>query len=359
MRGPFSRPVLDALGEAAGARPSLPIAPRRPTAGDIVVFPNGGYDHTRLARIVLSPAQVVIAVLSPTGQSGWPFVSPWHPQPHLTVALESLCRPEHFRAMAALNLDLWTNMKPIPELARAQGASCTFIGSGEPNPLMVEPAVKDVPVAFLQANRWRPLAEQVSNMLANPAHMIAAADYDTVMAELARAQIMLWPARVEGDGRLMREARARGTVVIGLASNVYATGLDEQSGALAADTLKQMAEEVEGLLCDPVRMRRLSEAGRSSARDQVDWGRYLERVELALATTEARRADPAASARAAFGERLAALLDEGDRAIERVGELDEHLADARSRLAFLEDELGGAGRRIGELERQLDQVRGR
>lgn len=237
-----------------------------------------------------------------------------------------------------------------PGLARAQGASCAFIGSGEPNPPIEEQAVKDIPVAFLQANRWRPLAERVSDMLATPARMIAAGDYETVMAELSRAQIMLWPARVEGDGRLPREARARGTVVVGLASNVYATGLEEQSGALVADTLEQMAEMVEGLLADPARLRRMADAGRVSAREQVDWDRYLERVKRALVSVEARSPDPAATARAAFGERLAVLLGEGNRAIERVAELDEHLADAQARVVILDRELNAARARIEQLE---------
>lgn len=357
LRGPASTTVLAALGEAAGATPALPGSPRRPLAGEVVVIPNGGYDLTRYARAVLSPARLVVAVLSPTGQSGWPFVSPWYPQPHLTVPLDSLCRPEHFRAMAALGADLWTNMQPIPGLAHASGCPCTFIGSGDPCPPPPLPAEKDLDVAYLQANRWRPLAERVSRMLARPAHAIPQGDHESVMAELGRARIMLWPSRVEGDGRLLREARMRGTVVVGLASNVYATGLHEQAGALACETLGQMAQTVEALLHDPARLSALAYAARASAIEQVDWKLYLQRVEQALATTLALPADPAASARGAFGERLAAMLRERVHAIDRVQELDVHLADARGRVGELDGELERARQRIEELQDHLDDAR--
>ncbi len=356
LRGPMSSTVLDALAEAAGARPVLPVSDRRPTAGDIVVVPNGGYDLTRWARSVLSPARLVLALLSPTGQSGWPFVSPWYPQPHLSIPLDSVCRPEHFRAMAALSIDLWTNMRPVTELARAEGARCMFIGNGEPAPPPLAPVAKEVPVVYLEANRWRPLAEGVSRKLQTPAEMIPAGDHATVMDALARAHVLIWPARVEGDGRLLREARIRGTVVVGLSSNVYATGLDEAGGAIAVDSLEQMPEAVEALLGDPGRLQALAETGRRSAREQVDWGSYVERVDAAITATERRAEDPAASARGAFGERLATMLGERVQAIDRVRELDRHLAEAHARVECLDRELDAASERIVELELHMREA---
>lgn len=321
LRGPVSRPVLDALAEAAGARPDLPTDRRRPTARDIVVNIEGELDPLRFARHLLSPARLVVALLAPTGQFGWPFVSPWRLESPLTLALDSVARPEHFRAMAALNVDMWTHMAPVHELARTVGARCTFIGSGDPVPLASLDRAKDVPVVYLEANRWRPLAEEVARNMQTPVRMIAAGEHEAVMDELARARVLLWLSRVEGDGRLPREARARGTVVVGLASNIYATGLNEASGAIAVERLEQVPEVVEALLVDPQRLETLSRAGQRTAREQVDWARYVERVDGAIAATEDRPEDPAASARATFGDRLGEMLDERRGAIRRVAEL--------------------------------------
>jgi Glycosyl transferases group 1 len=357
LRGAVSRPVFEALAGAAGARPELPAHARPPSARDIVVIPEGGEDPLRFARYVLSPARLVIALLAPPGQFGWPFVSPWRAQPHLTVALDTLARPEHFRAMAALGIDTWTHMTRVHELARAVGASCEFIGSGDPVGFGPPPAVKDIPVAYLEANRWRSLAEEVAHKLRTPARMIPAGDHETVMATLARARVLLLPARVEGDGRLLREARARGTVVVGLSSQVYATGLDEAAGAIAVDSLERMPEVVETLLGDPERLRTLAEAGRRSALAQVDWARYVERVDAAIAASEGREDDAAASARAEFGERLGEMLGERLRAIDRVAELDAQLAAAVARVRYLDGELASAGEALSELGSQLEQAR--
>ncbi len=241
LRGPVSRPVLDSLAEAAGARPRVPLEKHRPIARDILIFPEGEHDPLRFARYVLSPARLVLALLAPTGMFGWPFVSPWCPESPLNMALDDLARPEHFRAMAALDVDVWTHMLPVPELARAAGARCTLIGSGNPVPLASRPAAKDIPAVYLQANRWRALAEEVARKMRTPVQMIPKGDHEAVMEALARARVLLLPARVEGDGRLLREARARGTVVVGLSSNVYATGLDEASGAIAVENLRAHA----------------------------------------------------------------------------------------------------------------------
>ncbi len=357
LRGPVSRPVLDALADAAGVRVELPDEARRPTASDIVVVIEGEHDPFRFARYVLSPARLVLAMLAPTGQFGWPFVSPWTAESPLTIPLDGLALPEHLRAIAALDFDLWTHMKPVDELARTLGTPCTFIGSGDPTPLPSVPAVKDIPVAYLEANRWRPLAEEVAGKMCTPVHMIAQGDHETVMGDVARAQVFLWPARVEGDGRLPREARARGTVVVGLSSNIYATGLDEASGAIAVDDLEQMPAVVEALLAEPKRLEVLSRAARRSAAEQMEWGPYVERVDSALTAIEARPEHPAVNARATFGERLLDMGDERARAIKRVEELDLQLADATARVECLDRELASARDALADLARRLDDGR--
>jgi Glycosyl transferases group 1 len=356
LRGPVSRPVLDALAGAAGSRPRLPTDERRPDAREIVVLPNGGYDLARFARCVLSPARHVLALLAPTGQFGWPFISPWHPQPHLTVPLETLCRPEHFRAMTALGIDLWTHMVPAYELARAAGARCTFIGNGEPTPPPPARSVKNISVVYLQANRWWPLAEEVAGRMSTPVRAIPPGDHETVMDALASAQVLLWPARVEGDGRLLREARACGTVVVGLSSNAYATGLNEASGAIAVDQLERMPGVVEELLADPERLKVMAEAGRRTAREQVDWARYVERVDTAIRASETRPEEPPDSALAAFGKRIEMLVGEGSDALSRVRELDAQLAGVNSRLTAVDREFEEARARIAQLELELSDA---
>ncbi|HEX5309235.1 MAG TPA: glycosyltransferase [Solirubrobacteraceae bacterium] len=336
LRGPVSRPVFDALTKAAGAHPELPGDRRRPRSGEIVVNIEGEHDPLRFARHLLSPARLVVAMLAPSGQFGWPFVSPWQPRSPLTIDPEEVGRAEHLRAIAALGIDIWTHMPPIHRLAEEVGARSSFIGSGEPNPVAEVQTTKDLPVVYLQANRWAPLAEAVARRVHAPVAAIPQGDHETVMAELARAKVMLWPCRVEGDGRLLREARARGTVVVGLSSNIYAVGLDEPCGAVAVEDLGEMPRVVEQLLSDSARLSRLAEAGRRSAREQVDWPRYVQRVDAAAAAVEARPDDDAASARAAFGDGLAELMSEREQAIERVGVLDSHLAEAAARLRELE-----------------------
>ena len=353
LRGPVSLPTLDALADAAGARPELPTEERRPTERDIVVMLGGGHEVLRFARLVLSPARFVLALLAPPGLTGWPFVSGWRPPSGLTVPLDSVARPEHFRAMAALGVDLWTHMATVQERADAVGARCAFIGNGDPLPPAPPPPVKDVPVVYLEASGWRSLAEEVAARMQTPVQAIPKGDHETVMAALARAHVLIWPARVTGHGRVLWEARARGTVVVGLSSNIYATGLDEASGAIAVDSLEQMPGAVESLLADPERLDALAQAGLGSAREQVDWARYVERVDAAVAATEQRPEDAAASARAAIGESLAQPLEERLRAIDRVGELDAALAQATARVGCLDGEFADAREALRELGSQL------
>jgi hypothetical protein len=356
MRGPISRPVLDTLAAAAGVRPSLPTRERGPSKRDIVINVEGQDDPLRYARWVLSPARLVLALLAPPGLFGWPFASPWRVEAPTTIALESVARPEHFRAMAALNIDVWTHMSRAHEIACAEGVRCSFIGSGDPVPPAPPVARPDGPVVYLEANRWRALAEEVAGKMRTPVQMIPHGDHATVMDALARARVLLWPARVEGHGRLLGEARARGTVVVGLASNVYATGLDEASGAVAAVDLEHMPEEVESLLEDPRRLEALSQAGWRTAREQVDWTRYVERVDAAITAVEERPQDAAASARSTFGELLGTMLDERLGAIERVAELDAQLATATERVKHLDRELESTCEALREIRVQLDRA---
>jgi hypothetical protein len=274
------------------------------------------------------------------------------------VPVESLARPEHFRAMSALGVDLWTHMRPVQRRALDVGARCAFIGNGDPLAPAERPALEDVPVAYLQANGWREFAEQVAQRMKTPVRAIPAGNHDSVMDAVARSRVLLWPARVTGHGRVLWEARSRGTVVVGLASNIYATGLDEASGAIAVDSLERMPDVVESLLADPARLDALAQAGVRSAREQVDWPLYLERVDAAIATTEQRPQDDSVDARAAIGARLAELLDERLRAIDRVRELDDVLAATTARVECLDRELAAARATLHELGSRLQLAEG-
>ncbi len=350
MRGPVSLPVLDELAEAGGARPELPGEPRRPEKDDIVVVLGGGADVMRFARFVLSPARFVVAHLSPPGLTGWPFVEGWEIQSYLTVDPASVARPEHFRAMAALGVDIWTHMPRVQQLALDAGARCSFIGNGDPLPFVTARAEKDLPVVYLEANGWSPLARQAAELMETPATAIPKSSHEQLMEMMGRARILLWPARLTGHGRVLWEARSQGAVVVGLESNLYATGLEEASGAVAVSTVDEMAQVAEQLLGDPARLASLSEAGRHSAREQVDWRSYVERVDAAICDVEAAERDPGAGARAVMGERLEGPLEERRVALERVAELDRALADSTERVRVLDVELAAAARVIAELD---------
>jgi DNA repair exonuclease SbcCD ATPase subunit len=125
------------------------------------------------------------------------------------------------------------------------------------------------------------------------------------------------------------------------------------------EDIEQMSGVVEELLADRERLQTLSQAGRRSVREQVNWPRYVECVSAALAAIEARPADPAANARATFGARLMEMRDERVRAIQRVGELDAELADATARVRYLDRELASAHEALAELGRRLDDASAR
>jgi hypothetical protein len=350
LRGPVSIPVLDELAGAAGARPELPETPRRPGEGDIVVVLGGGSDVLRFARLVLSPARFVLALLAPPGLTGWPFVAGWEIESYLSVDPASVARPEHFRAMAAMGVDLWTHMPRVQKLASEAGARCSFIGNGDPLPFETSQIEKDLPAVYLEANGWSSLAHEAAGLMRTTVTAIPDSPHERVIEMMARARVLLWPARVTGHGRVLWEARSQGTVVVGLESNIYATGLDEGSGAVAVSSVREMAAVAEDLLGSPERLRSLSEAGRRSAREQVEWPRYVERVDAAIAAVEGREQDAGAGARAVIGERLCEMLDERLVALDRVVELDGVLAEAAARVRVLDDQLAAAARVIGELD---------
>jgi glycosyltransferase involved in cell wall biosynthesis len=312
LRGEYSPALLQRLEAATGVRPATPNDQRRPLAHEIVVIGEGGWDPLRFARYVLSPARVVLGVFAPTGLFGWPFTGrPRHLDPS-KVGESDVARPAHFRAIAALGVDVFTHMGRVHDLAAGEGVRTHFIGNGTPLAVPEPAEQKDIDVAYLEGSRWLDLAEQAVAMLGRPAHRIAVGSHAEVLEQIARAKVLVWPARVEGHGRVLWEARATGTVVVALSSNVYATGLEEAAGAIALDSLEQMPAVVERLLTDDSWREQLSRAGRRTALEQVSWRRYVARVDAAIARVNEREEDPQADAFAWFGRRIGELISGGD-----------------------------------------------
>jgi hypothetical protein len=356
LRGPVLPTAFDSLAAATGLAPELPPTPARSTAGDIVVIPEGETDPLSAGRVVLSPARVVLLVLAPPGLFGWPYTEGWAPQPPLTVERDSLARPEHFRAASALGMTVWTPMMRVRELSHGAGVPCRFIGNGSPLEIP-ESVEKSVDVAWLRANRWAPLAEQLAARL--PSGLVVDAieevEHDELLRRLAAARVLLWPSRIEGHGRISTEARSVGCVPVALSQNDFATGLDAGSGAIVVDTLEAIAEAADALLGSPDELAELASRGRRSAREQLDWDTYVARVDEGLAAVEKADALDGA-ARAVIGDRVADLLAHKAAGIaeheRRSAELDRRLADAAARESELRAQLE-------ELDRTHARLRGR
>jgi hypothetical protein len=308
IRGECDSAVLDELVSAAGAAPALPDLARAPTAADTVIVYEGVDDPLVFARVALSPARAVLMLLAAPGLVGWPFAAGWSAPDPLTVETDSLARPEHLRAAAAVGFELWTHMPAMVERAEAAGLECRFLGNGHPV-AFPEPAVeRDLDAVALAGNRWAPLAEKVMAELAGRGLRCHTAPprahHDAVIELFGRARTLVHPARVEGHSRTGCEARAMGAVPIVLDSLPFAVGLDEAGGAVAVPTVAEIAPAALDLIADGERLERLSRAGVASARRQLDWQTYLRRVDTAL--SQPPPADPGREARAEFGAGLAA-----------------------------------------------------
>lgn len=307
VRGEYSPALYDRLEAATGVRPETPSDRRRPQEGDIVITDEGGWDPLRFGRLVLSPARTVLGVFAPPALFGWPFAGhPRHLDP-LTLDLDDLARPEHFQAMAALGVAIFTPMRRLHDLAWREGVHSHLIGSGTP---LAPPAVavKDIEVAYLERSRWRELAEQAVSKLSVPVHAIGVGRHEEVVAQIARAKVLVWPARIEGHGRVLWEARASGTIVVALSSNVFATGLGDAGGSVAVDSIEEIPAAVESLLADDARRDALAQVARESALEQVDWQRYVERVDRAIQDVWTAPVEAATDALQWFGRRITDLL---------------------------------------------------
>jgi hypothetical protein len=340
VRGQFNLAELQAMSAAAGAAPDWPQQPFRPGQGDVVLMPEG-FDHPLIfGSVALSAARRILLVLAPSGLFGWPFVDGWsRPFPD-KVDLEQLARPEHFRAMAGMGFELWTNMPALVERIEASGVRGTDIGNGRPFPFP-EPLPKRYDVVTLAHNRWAELALDVVSRLDASVihHEIPAGANDDVLRELGQARVLIHPLRIEGSSRIGLEARAMGAVPVILNSNPFRVGMDEDGGVVTVTDLEEIPRAVMGLLSNPQRLEELRQRGMRSARDQVDWDRYVRRLDEVLSRPVAE--DPASQAREIIGNAI----------IERAEALRAELAIARTDLERERDHAREAWEKVRAMQR--------
>ncbi|MFN2613572.1 MAG: glycosyltransferase [Actinomycetota bacterium] len=297
LRGAIHEPTFRALADATGVEPRRATSGRAPDAGEIVVLPEGIAGPVPFASVSLSPARAVLLVLAPPGLVGWPFDDGWTRPDPATVPFEALARAEHFRAMRAAGFALWSNSQQLAHAAADAGVACTWLGAGLPR-FPAPPRERTHDVAVVVNNRWGTAASAIAEELGASTLPIDQADNDEMLAMLSRAHVLLWPGRVEGSSRVVREAQLVGTVPVTLASNPFGDRLDEEDGGIMVDDASGFAAAVDKLLSDPSRLARLSSRAVDSARARSDWPAYVARVAEAI---RALRDDDGAPARTAFG----------------------------------------------------------
>lgn len=361
LRGLIAEGDLRELAAGAGARPKVDLEPRLPGPDDLVILPEGLRDPLPYARVALSPARAMLFLLAPPGLMGWPFITGWSVPDPLSVPMDALARLEHFQAMAAAGYELLTHSPGIADRAEAAGTACTWLGSGTPVPFP-EAGRRSHDVATVEDNRWAPVARRAVAGLAATHLPIPRVPHDRMLRLLGSARTLAWPSRVEGHARIQVEARAMGTVPVALDSNPFAAGLDEKGGSVLVSSLDQMREEIERLLAAPDRLEEVSERAMASAREQVAWEPYVERVDAML--REPRPRDPARGARDSFGRSLADAIEEvfvRRLSLEesKVEELEAHLRESRGGLWEAVARAEAAERRVGELAEDLGRTRER
>ena len=359
LRGVISRPVLDELVDAAGLErsrsPVVGLEPRLAVADELVVLPEGYREPMSFAPAVLSPARSVLLLLGPPGLFGWSFVDDGavavvDPS---TVPLDAVARPEHFRAMAQLGFELWSNSPGTAAAGRVAGVACEYLGTGTPLPFppLVE---KTYDVAVVAANRWADAARAVVDELGDGVScLVIPARESTVADALGAARVLVWPSRIEGDSRVQREARAMGTVPVALASNRFAAQLDDEHGAVVVDSARDLAPTIRRLLADRGALEALAARGVESARRQVDWAAYVDRVASAIDHVRSVPADDGRAARGAIGAAIERVLRDAE---QTAGSVDAARCALEAARSALEADLAWAREAIADRESVLEGV---
>jgi hypothetical protein len=311
LRGLFLPRLVEDLTRLTGARIATPLTPREATPEDLVITTEGHPNPRDWATAMLSPARTIITVLAPPGLFGWPFVDGWTLRDPLDVDPADVGHAEHLTAMEAAGFELWTNNAEIARLAAGAGVECTDIGRGSPGGTPATPP-KTSDVAVVTANRWSALAQRAIAGLEISVDRIPPTPHAELLARVGAARILVHLPRIEGHSRIATEARAMGTVPVGLESNRFAAGMREAEGGLCVKRVEDVAPAVLELLADPVRLSHMAEAGKRTAAAELDWDGFAERVATALAAParpNAARAAVAAMGRAVTADRQALLSE--------------------------------------------------
>lgn len=294
LRGVIAEEAFEGICAAAGARPLLDPSPRLPRTDDTIILPEG-WPHPGWAPYVFSGARCIVMLLAPPGFAGWPYDDkPFERPDPLTIDLESVGRPEQFRAIAGIGCETWTQSRGVQRAAQDGGVECTWIGSGQPE-AFPEPGAKDYDLVVVKHNRWASLALAVAERTGRSLLRLPNSGHAAILRGVGSARVLVWPSRVEGHSRIQVEARAMETVPVALATNPFAEGLGPEGGAVLVDSLEEMPAAIGSLLDRPAELQRLAARARETARAQVDWDAYVERIDAVLDAAPPPR--PAAAAR--------------------------------------------------------------
>jgi hypothetical protein len=357
LRGDISRRDYEEIVAATEANISTGLPPRRPTAEEVVLLPEGIDEPLLYTGVALSAARVIMVLLGPPGLFG-PALDPGFVRPDpLTVDPSLVGRPRAYRMIRDWGFELWTNTPAIAAEARASGVDCQFLGTGQPLSFPT-PGPKTHDVAFLAANRWAPIARDVAESLTCRVLEIGEGDRDSVVRGLAGARILLLPTRIEGQSRLQLEARAVGAVPIALSSNRYAAGMNEDGGAVLVESAEDMGPAVTALLRDPNRLADLSARAVTSARAQLSWTEFGTRVQRSLERPHPTLGQPfRAVAGGVIETMVRELRQREERLAGELAEVQSELAAGNAEGTRLRGLVEKQGRAVDELSEELGQLR--
>jgi hypothetical protein len=320
VRGQVDGTVLAGLCAAARVHVGTPDKPRAAEPEDIVCVPDGIADPTVFIRVALMRSRSVYLAMGPPGLVGWSFTPGWRYIEPLDIDVDTVGLPEQCRAIDALGFRVWANAPPIADAFVAAGVPATILHEGWCVDIPQEPQ-KDVDVVTVgAANRWASITRRALEGFSGTWRELPPMRNEQLITELGRGRVFVHCARVEGHSRLASEARLMGTCCVGLASNRFAVGFDEDAGGAVVDRLEDVVGVVERMLADPDELRQRQARARAQARSTTDWKLFVQRVGDALAAIEAETERPDAPWRD-----LAELLVRRDR------DLNDHLALLRAR----------------------------